>query len=117
MRKIKIVADSSCDIFALKNTPFACAPMKIITTEREFADNGSLDIDAMVEYLYQYRGRSQSSCPNTNDWLESFGDADEIFCVTITSGLSGSYNSACLAKQLYESEHQAKRVQVFDTLD
>lgn len=116
MRKIKIVADSSCDIFALKNSHFACAPMKIITDECEFADNSLLDTDAMVEYLYQYRGRSQSSCPNTNDWLEAFGNADDIFCVTITSGLSGSYNSACLAKQLYESEHPGKRVHVFDTL-
>ena len=116
MRTVKIVADSSCDLFRLKDCDFAYAPMKIITAEREFSDDASLDTDEMVDYLYQYKGRSQSSCPNTNDWLEAFGDADDIFCVTITSGLSGSYNSACLAKQLYESEHQGKRVHVFDTL-
>ncbi len=116
MRTVKIVADSSCDLFRLKDCDFAYAPMKIITAEREFSDDASLDTDEMVDYLYQYKGRSQSSCPNTNDWLEAFGDADDIFCVTITSGLSGSYNSACLAKQLYESEHQGKRVYVFDTL-
>ena len=116
MRTVKIVADSSCDLFRLKDCDFAYAPMKIITAEREFSDDTSLDTDEMVDYLYQYKGRSQSSCPNTNDWLEAFGDADDIFCVTITSGLSGSYNSACLAKQLYESEHQGKRVHVFDTL-
>ncbi len=116
MRKIKIVADSSCDIFALKDNNFACAPMKIITDEREFVDDISLDTGMMVEYLYKYKGRSQSSCPNVNDWLDTFGDADDIFCVTITSGLSGSYNSACLAKQTYESENEGKRVHVFDTL-
>lgn len=27
-----------------------------------------------------------------------------MFCVTITSGLSGSYNAACIAKQMYEAE-------------
>ena len=70
----------------------------------------------MVEYLDHYRGKSKSSCPNTGDWLEAFGDADEIFCVTITSGLSGSYNSACAAKQIYESEHPGRRVFVLDTL-
>ena len=31
MRTVKIVADTSCDLFALEHTPFACAPMKIIT--------------------------------------------------------------------------------------
>ena len=116
MRKIKIVADTSCDLFALKQTEFACAPMKIITAEREFIDDESLDADGMVDYLYNYKGKSKSSCPNPSDWLAAFGDADEIFCVTITSGLSGSYNTACAAKELYESENEGKRVHVFDSL-
>ena len=116
MRKIKIVADSSCDLFRLKNTEFETAPMKIITAEREFIDDISLDVDGMANYLYQFKGKSKSSCPNTTDWLEAFGAADEIYCVTITSGLSGSYNSACAAKQIYESENEGKRVHVFDTL-
>ena len=45
MRKIKIVADSSCDIFELKHVEFETAPMKIITAEREFIDDASLDVD------------------------------------------------------------------------
>ena len=116
MRKIKIVADSSCDLFRLKHTEFETAPMKIITAEREFIDDTSLDVDGMANYLYQFKGKSKSSCPNTTDWIDAFGDADEIYCVTITSGLSGSYNSACAAKQIYESENEGKRVHVFDTL-
>ena len=116
MRKIKIVADSSCDLFALARVDYACAPMKVITAEREFIDNEELDVNGMVEFLYQYKGKSKSSCPNTSDWLEAFGGADEVFCVTITSGLSGSYNSACAAKQIYEAENDGKRVYVFDTL-
>ncbi len=116
MRKMKIVADSSCDLFQLKYAEFAVAPMKVITAEREFVDDETLDVNSMADYLYQYKGKSKSSCPNTSDWLEAFGDSDEIFCVTITSGLSGSYNSACAAKQVYEAENEGKRVHVFDTL-
>lgn len=116
MRKMKIVADSSCDLFTLKHTEFACAPLKIITEEKDFVDDPSLDVDDMVNYLYRYKGKSKSSCPNTTDWLDAFGDADDIFCVTITSGLSGSYNSACAAKQIYEADHPGRRVHVFDTL-
>ncbi len=116
MRKTKIVADTSCDLFTLTHTEFACAPMKIITAAREFVDDTALNVAEMVEYLDHYKGKSSSSCPNPNDWLEAFGDADDIFCVTITSGLSGSYNSACAAKQTYESEHPGKRVFVIDTL-
>ena len=57
MRKIKIVADSSCDMFELKHTGFETAPMKIITDEREFVDDVSLDVDDMANYLYQFKGK------------------------------------------------------------
>ncbi len=116
MRKIRIVADSSCDLFELNSVEFACAPMKIITAEREFVDDARLDVSEMVDFMDKYKGKSKSSCPNAGDWLEAFGDADDVFCVTITSGLSGSYNSACSAKQIYESENEGKRVFVIDTL-
>ena len=116
MRKFKIVADSSCDIFELRKVEFAGSPMKIITAEREFVDDEQLDVCEMVAFLNKYKGKSKSSCPNTNDWLSAFGDADDVFCVTITSGLSGSYNSACAAKKIYEAESEGKRVFVIDTL-
>ena len=116
MRKMKIVADTSCDLFGLEHTAFACAPMKVITDGREFVDDAALDVDEMVAYLDKYKGKSRSSCPNVTDWLDAFGDAEDIFCVTITSGLSGSYNSACAAKKLYEGEHVGRRVFVIDTL-
>lgn len=116
MRKIKIVADSSCDLFALKGADFACSPMKIITDEREFIDNEELEVSEMVEFLDTYKSASRSSCPNANDWLCAFGDADDIFCITITSALSGSYNSACAAKQIYEYEFPGRRVFVIDSL-
>ena len=116
MRRMKIVADSSCDLFTLSHAEFSSAPLKVITDEREFVDNEELDVEEMVTYLDHYKGKSKSACPNTTDWLNAFGDADEVFCFTITSGLSGSYNSACSAKGIYESEHEGKRVHVFDSL-
>lgn len=116
MRKMKIVSDSSSDILELENVEFAYAPMKIITSEREFVDDLELNVEEMTDYFNQYKGKSQTSCPNVTDWLTAFGDADDVICVTITSALSGSYNSACLAKQMYEEEHEGARVFVLDTL-
>ena len=116
MRKIKITADSSADLLTLEKTPFAAAPLKIITNDTEFVDDGALDVGGMVTWFDSYKGKSKTSCPNPADWLEAFGDADDVFCVTITSGLSGSYNAACIAKQMYESEHPGRRVCVIDSL-
>lgn len=116
MRSMKIVADSSANLTALNSVPFACAPLKIITAQREFVDDADLDLDEMIQYLQTYKGRSQTSCPNPEDWLTAFGDAQDVFCVTITSGLSGSYNAACAARDIYEAEHPDRRVFVIDSL-
>ena len=116
MRKIKIVSDSSSDLLMLDSVEFASSPMKIITAKREFVDDENLNVDGMANFFNEYKERSQTSCPNPADWLDAFGDADDIICVTITSALSGSYNSACTAKELYEAENEGKRVFVLDTL-
>ena len=116
MRKIKIVADSSANLMTLDHVAFDAAPLKIITPEREFVDNRELDLNAMLDYFAAYKGRSQTSCPNPDDWLTAFGDAEEIYCVTITSGLSGSYNAACIARDMYEAENPGARVYVIDSL-
>ncbi len=116
MRKIRIVADTSANVLALQRVDFSSAPLKIITAEREFVDNEALDVDGMIDFFDEYKGRSQTSCPNPLDWLEAFGDADDVFCVAITSGLSGSYNAACAAKEMFEAENSGKRVCVLDSL-
>ena len=116
MNNVKIVADSSANLMGLETDCFDVAPLKIITAEREFVDNRELDLEEMINFFKSHKGRSQTSCPNPEDWLNAFGDAQDIFCVTITSGLSGSYNAACIAKDMYEAEHPGRRVFVIDSL-
>ena len=116
MRTVKIVADSSANLMELKSVAFDAAPLKIMTAEREFVDDRNLNLDEMIGFFKSYKGKSQSSCPNPEDWLTTFGDAEDVFCVAITSGLSGSYNAACIAKEIYETEHPGRRVFVIDSL-
>ncbi len=118
--KYLIVADSSADLannnFEGTITKVSSVPLKIITSLKEYVDNEKLNVEVMVNELEDYKGRSSSSCPNPSDWLDAFGDAENIFCVTITSGLSGSYNSACMAKDEYDNEHPERKVFVIDSL-
>ncbi len=116
MEKYKIVADSSADLLATNGGILEVAPLKIITTEKEFTDNADLDVKEMVDFLLSYKGRSSSSCPNPDEWLSAFDNAQYVFCVPITAGLSGSYNAALVAKEMYESEHPDRKVFVLNTL-
>lgn len=116
MRNIKIVTDSSANIRTSERCDLAVAPLKIVSTEREFVDDERLSVADMIDYFDHYKGTSKTSCPNPIDWLHAFGDADDIVCLTITSGLSGSYNAANIAKQMYEADHPDRHVYVIDSL-
>lgn len=116
-RNIRIVSDSACDIKELCGTDkFSIAPLKIITASREYVDDATLDLAGMVDDLARYKGTTSTSCPNVNDWIKAFDGADEVYCITITGTLSGSYNSAMNAKKAYEEENFGKRVFVIDSL-
>ena len=112
----KIITDSSSDIIEFVNAPFASAPLKILTDEKEYIDCPSLDVDGMVNDLSKYKGKSSTSCPNPDDWVKAFGDAERVFCVTITGTLSGSYNAAKVAKELYEDMYPDRKVFVLNSL-
>ncbi len=114
--KIRIVADSSADLVTLEDRSVVSVPLKIRTDNKEYTDDESLDVKEMTDDLAAYRGKSGSACPGVGDWLEAFGDADRVFCITITSNLSGCYNSAMVAKETYESENPDKKVCVIDSL-
>lgn len=113
---LKIVADSSADMLSLEGFPFAAAPLKIVTAEKEYPDTADTDVRGMVETLAHHHGKSSTSCPSPDDFLRAFGEAENVFCVTITSGLSGSYNAACIAAQDYTEHHPGRKVFVLDSL-
>ncbi len=114
--KYKIVVDSSADIRTLADVDFSFAPLKTNIGDRIFVDDANLDVMEMVDALRAYKGRTTTACPNTEEYLEAFGDADRVFCITISGNLSGSFNAARLAKEQYEEENPGKKVHVIDSL-
>lgn len=114
--KIKLVADSSANVNKIDNADYAKAAMKILVGDRDFVDDDSLDIHAMQTALKEHKGKTSSACPSVGEWLEIFDGADEVYGVTITSKLSGSYNSALIAAEQYMEENPGKKVHIQDSL-
>ena len=112
----KIVADSSADTLILTGAEFVSVPLTIRTDEKEYVDDATLNVAEMTEDLLRYSGKSSTACPGVGDWLAAFGEAKEVFCVTITSNLSGSHNAALIAAREYEEAHPDRRVFVLDSL-
>ena len=114
--KFKIVSDSSSNILAFPGVSFASVPLKINTAAAEYVDDENLDVAKMVQEIKNTPGKSGTSCPNIQDWLQAFDGAQCVFAITITSNLSGSYASACQAKDIYEEANPGARVFVVDSL-
>ncbi len=112
----KIVSDSTANLLTLKSVDFKSVPLKIRVEDKEYIDDENVDVNEMIEHLKRIKTKSSTACPSPEEYLEAFGDADRIFCTTISSGLSGSYNSARLAKEDYESKYPDKKVFVIDSL-
>ena len=116
----KIVADSSTDVDKsfLEKFPVTLVPFKLYLDGKEYVDDSELDVDQFVADMKLIVDTPKSACPSPNDFLEHFsGDEEEIYVVTISSKLSGTYNSAVLAKNIYESENPGKKfIHIFDSL-
>ena len=116
----KIVADSGCDYREITDladqTKFESVPLTIQIDHEIFVDNAQLDIDGMMEKMYATSSASKSACPSPEDYLRSFEGAENIFVVTITGSLSGSHNSAQLAKKLFLEENPTANIHVIDSL-
>ena len=112
----KIVVDSSASLYTLQGVDFECVPLKIITDDAEYLDDGTLDAVGMARTLRTYKGKTSTSCPNVSDWLAAYEGADEVYAITITGTLSGSYNAAMAAREMVLEEHPEKKIFVLDTL-
>lgn len=113
---IKFIADSGCDLKEFPEICFETVPLEISTDERIFTDDLNLDVHEMLDYLLAYHGRSYTACPSTEKWMAAFEGADEIYAVTLTSGLSGTFSAACAAKEMYLAEHPETKICVIDSL-
>ena len=116
----KIIADSGCDYRQLEipaiDTTFVSVPLTIQVADQVFVDDVSLDIDQMMETMYATRKASKSACPSPDDYLRAFKGSKHIFVVTITGTLSGSHNSAQIAKKIYLEDHPDAKIHVIDSL-
>lgn len=112
----KFVSDSSCDMQRFEGVNFSSVPLSITTDEINYIDDETLDVNNMIDYLAGYKGRSYTACPSIESWLNSFDGADRIYVVTMTSTLSGTFNSAMTAREMYLQNHPDAEIHVFDTL-
>jgi len=114
--KMRIIADSSANLIKPEKTDFVSVPMKVIISDQECSDTPSLDVENMMQAMENTKEKTSTACPGIGEWLEAFGEEEELLVFTLTGTLSGCYNAAVIASQQYLEEHPERKVSVIDTL-
>lgn len=104
----KIIGDSCMDLTEeLKLDPhFQMIPLTLQIGDYKVTDDETFN---QKEFLAKVKASPEcpkTACPSPESFKEAFeGEAEYIFVVTLSNHLSGCYNSAALAKRLYEEEN------------
>ncbi len=115
----KIIVDSSCELPAefIDDPHFCSIPFGLEVGGIHFVDDRALDVEELLRQIAACPTCPKSSCPSPQLFLESMEDEiDRVYIVTISSQLSGCYNSAVLAKNMYEEQKTDKKIAVIDSL-
>ena len=114
---MRIVADSSCDLTQEMKEKYdiRLVPLTISIGDRHYKDDETLNIDQMLDDIKNSPDVPRSACPSPQDFIDAFMDQGSVFVITLTAALSGTYNSAVIAKGLFLQDYHEKFIHVFDS--
>ncbi|MCK4260617.1 MAG: DegV family protein [Halanaerobiales bacterium] len=114
----KIVADSSCDTNKdlMERLHINKVPLTIQIDDESFKDDEKLDIKNFLNKIKESKDLIKTASPSPHDFMKKFAGMESVFVVTLSSKLSGTYNSAILAKNMFLDTVGHKFIHVFDSL-
>ena len=114
-----LVSDSACDLYTLEGTEdrmdFATIPFSIRIGGKEYIDDENMPIAEMLEANESHAEMAQTACPSPEAWREKFSAPGPVIAFTISSALSGSYNSACTGRDMLLEEEPDKQIAIIDS--
>ena len=114
-----LVSDSACDLYTLEGCDgkidFATIPFTIRIGGTEYIDDENMPVSEMLEANESHSEMAQTACPSPETWREKFSAPGPVIAFTISGALSGSYNSACLGRDMLLEDEPDKQIAIIDT--
>lgn len=119
----KIILDSCGELFPemIDDDRFFNVPLTLEINGCEIMDDESFDQQDFIRRVKESPTGPKSSCPAPGKYLDAIrkrirpDEKEHVYIVTLSAALSGSYNSAVVAKEMYEEEHNDKKIHVFNS--
>ena len=116
---IKIMADSTCDLSQeiLDQYDIHIAPLTVTMDGVTYRDRVDITADEFYSMMEKLQAPPTTGMPSPASYLEIMNNAvakgyDEILCICMSSGTSGAYQSAVLAKDYFFEEHPESTVKI-----
>lgn len=113
----KIIGDSCTDLPVELKTDdkIRLVPLSIEVEGETIVDDDTFNQAEFLKKVADSKESAKSSCPSPERYMQEYEGEEDIYVITLSSKLSGSYNSAELAKRLYLEENPAKNIVVIDS--
>ena len=116
--KWKILTDTGSNLREISNLPenieFDLIPLILHVDKKDYVDTPSVDVADLIESVKASKS-SSSACPAPGAYAEKFADAENVICFTLSSEISGSYNSAELGKSIALEQNPDANIYIFNT--
>ena len=116
--KWKILTDTGSNLREISNLPenieFDLIPLILHVDKKDYVDTPSIDVADLIESVKASKS-SSSACPAPGAYAEKFADAENVICFTLSSEISGSYNSAELGKSIALEQNPDANIYIFNT--
>ena len=105
---VRIISDSTVDMDKnlARDWELTTVPLKVLFGEEEYRDGIDMPLDTFYQRLRTDAPLPTTSQPSPEEFLAVFDQVkaaqDEAVVITISSNLSGTYQSACIAKDMCE---------------
>lgn len=115
--RYKIIIDSCGELLDewKKDECFESIPLTLMVGSEQIIDDETFDQADFLAKVAASKESVKSACPAPESYMEAYSKADDIYVVTLSAELSGSYNSAVLGKNLYEEENGTKNIHVVNS--
>ena len=114
----KIVVDSCGELPGKlkEDGRFENVPLEMSVDDYRIVDDETFDQADFLRRVAASPNSPKSTCPSPEQYMSAFDcEAGHVYAVTLSSQLSGSYNSAEIGRKLYLEEKGQKQIHVFDS--
>ena len=96
---------------------FVSVPLTLTIGGMNIVDDGRFTQKEIVERIAADPECPKTACPSPQAYLEAFDcGAEHIYAVTLSAELSGSYQSAFIARNMYLEDHPEAKIHVFNSV-